>query len=59
MHFKSVFKSLKEALIKEKNVLALSDIKICLVTLSSEQSRHDRKQTPYSSTSLLSALNAV
>ena len=38
LHFKNVFKSPKGALIKEKNILALSDItnKLCLVTLSPE-----------------------
>ena len=46
MHFKNVFKSSKGALIKEKNILALSDTthKFCLVTLSPEQTWCDRKQ---------------
>ena len=46
MHFKNVFKSSKGALINEKkNILALSDITLFLVTLSSEQNRYYRKQT--------------
>ena len=47
MHSKNVFKSSKGALIKEKNIFALSDItnKLCLVTLSPEQTWYDRKQT--------------
>ena len=47
MHFKNVFKSSKGALIKEKNILALSDTthKFCLVTLSPEQTWCNRKQT--------------
>ena len=45
MHFKNVFDWSKGALIKGKNILALSDITLCLVTLSSEQSRCNKKQT--------------
>ena len=45
MHFKNVFKSSKGALIKGKNVSALSYITLYLVTLSSEQSGCDSKET--------------
>ena len=45
MQFKNVFKSSKAALIKGKYIFALSEITLCLVTLSSEQSRCNRKQT--------------
>ena len=45
MHFKNVFKSSKGAFKKGKNILTLSDITLCLVTLSSEQNGCNRKQT--------------
>ena len=45
MQFKNVFKSSKGALKKEKKKMELFDITLCLVTLSSEQSGSDRKQT--------------
>ena len=41
--FKNLFKS--RSLDKRKHIFAHSDITFCLVTLSSEQSRRDRRQT--------------